>query len=154
MIKKHTYIGSLERESHGDNDNWYVGSCCSLLSRSEHRDQAELDTGLSEKDPELCAVGTSIYLIWESLAPHLPSSGAQCSRNIMWQYLVSSLILTAKESVEWVWVWVYSSVMWWDMAWSHCKWLEEHHPLPWSVGMLGYNLVTVISTWVCLSSGV
>ena len=25
MIKQHTYIGFLERKSHGDNDQWHVG---------------------------------------------------------------------------------------------------------------------------------
>ena len=35
----------------------------SLLSRSEQRDLAGLDTRRPEKDPELCAVKISIYLI-------------------------------------------------------------------------------------------
>ena len=61
MIKQHAYIGFLERKSHGDNENgmWEL----SLLSRSEHRDLARLDTRSPEKDPELCAVKISIYLI-------------------------------------------------------------------------------------------
>ena len=70
----------------------------SLLSRSEHRDLAGLDTWRPEKDPELCAVRISMYLIWESLAPHLPLSRAQCNRNRMWQYYISKFILIAQQS--------------------------------------------------------
>lgn len=70
----------------------------SLLSRSEQRDLAGLDTRRPEKDPELCAVKISIYLIWESLAPHLPLSRAQCNRNRMWQYHISKFILIAQQS--------------------------------------------------------
>ena len=69
----------------------------SLLSRSEHRDLARLDTRSPEKDPELCAVKISIYLIWESLAPHLPLSRAQSNRNRMWQYHVSEFILIIQQ---------------------------------------------------------
>lgn len=70
----------------------------SLLSRSEHRDLAGLDTWRTEKDPEICAVRISMCLIWESLAPHLPLSRAQCNRNRMWQYHVSKFILIAQQS--------------------------------------------------------
>lgn len=70
----------------------------SLLSRSEHRDLAGLDIRRPEKDPELCAVKFSIYLIWESLAPHPTLSRAQCNRNRMWQYQVSKFISIAQQS--------------------------------------------------------
>lgn len=150
MIKQHTYIGFLgnhmEKMIHS---MWEL----SLLSRSEHRDLAGLDTWSPEKDPELCAVRISVYLIWESLAPHLPLSRAQCNRNRMWQYHLSKFILIVQQSgmIKYLESKFEFTALWRGEIWHDLTLYGEKSISPsfyWSQRVLVSNLVTDKSSGV------
>lgn len=128
----------------------------SLLSRSEHRDLADWILEVREKDPELCAVKISVYLIWESLAPHLPLSGlkvieTECGNTRLWVYLDNSAIGMIKHpesKFEFKALW--RGEIWHDLT-VYC---EKSISPSTEVKVLVSNLVTDKSIWRCLHSWV